>query len=154
MTIRYGHRDTALPSVVAEHVAASDGLARFVSVATVVTAVGDLVFTAAVSVVLGICAVLTGRGRDPARIVLAVAAGLIAGYRGCGGLVGLGARALAPAGGPGAPAPGPLDAWQRIAPVLDLALAGLAAMILILVLLPSVNRFFRPGVGREFDGYR
>jgi hypothetical protein len=152
MTIRYG--GGALPAAVTDRVAASDGLSRFVSVATVVTVVLDLVFAAAVSVVLGICAVLTGRGRDAARVVLAVAAGLIACYQGCGGLVGLGVRALAPAGGPGAAAPGAWDAWQRAASALDLVLAGLAAVISILLLLPRVNRFFRPGAGREFDGYR
>jgi hypothetical protein len=100
---------------------------------------------AAVGTVL--CAVPTRRGRNPARIVLVSLVGVFALNNLCGGVGGL---LLANANiGQVPPFTGaPVLAWW--AGPTQLLLGALAVTIVVLLLLPTANRYFSPGVGRRF----
>jgi hypothetical protein len=85
--------------------------------------------------------VLTLRGANAARIVLASLMGVFVLDNVCGGvsgLVGLSVGTFRAGVGP------------TVAPYLQLLLAGLAIVIGVLVLLPSANQFFSAGAGRRF----
>ncbi len=88
-----------------------------------------------------VSAVLTRRGANPARIVLASLMGVYALADLCGG-----AFSLVSAGAGSIVASGVSDG----ASVLDVALAALAVTIGVLLLLPSANRYFSAGPGRRF----
>jgi hypothetical protein len=95
-----------------------------------------------------VCAALAGRGRNPARIVLACLAGLFALSNLCGSVAGLllsGARAAdaLPTTSFGAQLP-----WWSL--TLQAVLGLMAVALLVLVLLPAANRYFSPGPGRRF----
>ncbi len=99
-----------------------------------------------------VAAVLTGRGRNPARITLACLAGVFALVQFCGAganlLVGTLAEATADAGpanpfGSAASQPGWYTAGQAL-------LGALGVAILVLLLLPATNRYFSAGPGKRF----
>jgi hypothetical protein len=83
-----------------------------------------------------VTAVLTGRGSNPARIVLASLMGLFAVAGLCGGAV--------------AVAGAPASAAQTYSGVMAIGLAVLAATIGVLLILPAANRYFSAGPGRRF----
>jgi hypothetical protein len=81
-------------------------------------------------------AILTQRGSNAARIVLACLMGLFAVVGLCVGVVGL------------RPPP---TGWQMFAVALAVVLAGLAVVIGVLLLVPAANRYFSAGPGRRFS---
>ncbi|WP_203916978.1 hypothetical protein [Rugosimonospora africana] len=88
-----------------------------------------------------VCAILTGRGANPARIVLASLMGFYALVNLCGStfsLVSMGAGSVA--------------GEQLTVPtsILRVVLAALAVTIGVLLLVPSANRYFSAGPGRRF----
>jgi hypothetical protein len=88
-----------------------------------------------------VTAVLTRRGANPARIVLASLMGVYALANLCGGtfsLLSAGAESIV-AGGASAGAS-----------VLDVLLGVLAVTVGVLLLLPTANRYFSAGPGRRF----
>jgi hypothetical protein len=96
-----------------------------------------------------VCAELTRRGKNAARIVLACLAGVFALYNLCGagfvGVAGLAGSASTSSG----PVPFTSGAtwWSTVVGVL---LGGAAVTILVLLVLPATNRYFSPGPGRRF----
>lgn len=88
-----------------------------------------------------VTAVLTRRGANPARIVLASLMGVYALANLCDGTFSL------VSAGAGSAVAGGADVG---ASVLDVVLAVLAVTIGILLLLPSANRYFSAGPGRRF----
>jgi hypothetical protein len=92
-----------------------------------------------------ICAVLAGRGRNGARITLAVLAGLFILGAPCSSLftpvtVLFDDPELS----------GTAGSWFLASVLLAAVLAVLSIVILVLVLVPAANRFYRPGPGRRF----
>jgi hypothetical protein len=88
-----------------------------------------------------VTALLTGRGANPARIVLASLMGVYAFSNLCGGTFG-----LVNLGGKG-------EAVRNLSilgGLLDVVLGALAVTIGVLVLVPSANRYFSAGPGRRF----
>jgi hypothetical protein len=88
-----------------------------------------------------VTALLTGRGANPARIVLASLMGVYALSNLCGGTFG-----LVNLGGKG-------EAVRNLSilgGLLDVVLGALAVTIGVLVLVPSANRYFSAGPGRRF----
>jgi hypothetical protein len=92
-----------------------------------------------------ICAALAGRGRNGARVTLAVLAGLFVLAAPCSSLFSPVTVLLDD--------PGLADTastWFVVSVLLAGALALVAVLILVLLLVPPANRFFRPGPGRRF----
>jgi hypothetical protein len=92
-----------------------------------------------------VTAVLSRRGNNPARIVLASLMGVFAAVGLCGGALGLVGSTMSRVGTVSS-----LRGWQVVSGVVDLLLAGLAVAIGILLLLPAANRYFSAGPGRRF----
>jgi len=96
-----------------------------------------------------VCAELTRRGKNAARIVLACLAGVFALYNLCGvgfvGIAGL-AGSMSTSSGP-APFTSGVTWWSTVVGVL---LGGAGVAILVLLVVPATNRYFSPGPGRRF----
>jgi len=88
-----------------------------------------------------VTALLARGGSNAARIVLASLTGLFALNDLCSGVFGLVKPELSGLG---------TTRESGISPIFDLVLTALAVAIGVLVLLPSANRFFTPGLGRRF----
>lgn len=92
-----------------------------------------------------ICALLTRRGANPARIVLASLMGLFALFNLCYGVL----RGIAGGvSGPQVQTEAPALNWIGLA--VDVVDLGLAVTIGVLLLVPLANRYFSPGPGRRF----
>jgi hypothetical protein len=97
-----------------------------------------------------ITAILSGRGANPARVVLASLMGLFALVSLCGVTGGAASIGLGTQLGTGL-SPGGLDGgWVWTDLVLDLIKFALAVTIGVLLLVPPANRYFSPGPGRRF----
>ena len=88
-----------------------------------------------------VTALLTRRGSNAARIVLASLMGLFALNGLCGGAFALVNPRMSAFGS---------VRQSAVSPVFDLVLAGLAIAVGVLVLVPTANRFFSAGPGRRF----
>jgi hypothetical protein len=95
-----------------------------------------------------VTAVLTRRGSNAARIVLASLMGLFALVGLCGGVFSV--SGVARGSVVTSSLMSSLNGWQTVTGVVDLVLAVLATVIGVLLLLPAANRYFSAGPGRRF----
>jgi hypothetical protein len=144
----WGQRDTFTESMTENAGPGAPDMTGIASTAFTVGIVLSAVFWLLPAAGTVVCAVLAGRGRNAARIVLACLAGVFA----ANGLCGAGSALLFQTGGPsrtmgtfGFGSGGP---WWAIP--FQFSLGALAVLICVLLLLPTANRYFSAGPGRRF----
>lgn len=144
---QWSHRQELINAATADAPAGGPNMESMLNTSLVVgIVVGAVVWLLAAAGTV-VCAALTNRGRNPARIVLACLAGLFA----LSNLCGAGAALLISGARASQAMPTAFSArlpWWS--PTLQAVLGLMAVALLVLVLLPSANRYFSPGAGRRF----
>jgi hypothetical protein len=143
------NRGKLLSTVTADAPPDGPDMTSFLSTTIAASVVVSLVVWLLAAAGTVVCAVLARRGRNPARIVLAVLVGVFALNNLCGGAAGLFVAGTRSGGG----SPSPFNAtaslpWWTVP--IQLILAVMAALICVLLLLRATNRYFSPGAGRRF----